>query len=123
MPMPERSSRRRLAGYAVAALAAILLVVALPTIAAGTGPGAHAEPRILSASWGTDNAVGCPSGEQGLDNIPVTFTCRESEFRGSFPTGYVDREPRNWPTPFRGSLSTRCVDKEPRNSMRRRSAA
>jgi hypothetical protein len=29
---------------------------------------------ILSASWGTDDAVGCPSGEQGLDNIPVTFT-------------------------------------------------
>lgn len=30
-------------------------------------------PKILSASWGTDNAVGCPSGQQGLDNIPVTF--------------------------------------------------
>jgi hypothetical protein len=30
-------------------------------------------PRILSASWGTDDAVGCPSGEHGLDNIPVTF--------------------------------------------------
>jgi hypothetical protein len=30
-------------------------------------------PKILSASWGTDNAVGCPTGEQGLDNIPVTF--------------------------------------------------
>lgn len=29
--------------------------------------------KILSASWGTDNAVGCPSGAQGLDNIPVTF--------------------------------------------------
>lgn len=29
--------------------------------------------RILSASWGTDDAVGCPSGAQGLDNIPVTF--------------------------------------------------
>jgi hypothetical protein len=28
---------------------------------------------MLSASWGTDNAVGCPTGEQGLDNIPVTF--------------------------------------------------
>ena len=31
------------------------------------------EPRVLSASWGTDNAVGCPSGAKGLDNIPVTF--------------------------------------------------
>jgi hypothetical protein len=30
-------------------------------------------PKILSASWGTDNAVGCPNGTQGLDNIPVTF--------------------------------------------------
>jgi hypothetical protein len=29
--------------------------------------------RILSASWGTDGAVGCPNGAQGLDNIPVTF--------------------------------------------------
>lgn len=31
------------------------------------------QPKVLSASWGTDNAVGCPSGEKGLDNIPVTF--------------------------------------------------
>jgi hypothetical protein len=30
-------------------------------------------PKILSASWGTDNQVGCPNGAQGLDNIPVTF--------------------------------------------------
>ncbi|MBN9622458.1 MAG: beta-lactamase family protein [Actinobacteria bacterium] len=30
-------------------------------------------PKILSASWGTDGAVGCPNGAQGLDNIPVTF--------------------------------------------------
>jgi hypothetical protein len=30
-------------------------------------------PKLLSASWGTDNAVGCPNGDQGLDNIPVTF--------------------------------------------------
>jgi hypothetical protein len=31
-------------------------------------------PKILSASWGTDDQVGCPNGAQGLDNIPVTFT-------------------------------------------------
>ncbi|MDO8212152.1 hypothetical protein [Conexibacter sp. CPCC 206217] len=31
------------------------------------------KPKILSASWGTDDAVGCPSGASGLDNIPVTF--------------------------------------------------
>ncbi len=30
-------------------------------------------PKILSASWGTEDAVGCPNGAQGLDNIPVTF--------------------------------------------------
>jgi hypothetical protein len=30
-------------------------------------------PKILSASWGTDDQVGCPNGVQGLDNIPVTF--------------------------------------------------
>ena len=31
------------------------------------------QPKILSASWGTENAVGCPNGTQGLDNIPTTF--------------------------------------------------
>jgi hypothetical protein len=63
---------RRLAGYAFAALGALLLVCALPA-AAATGSLTRHEPKILSASWGTDNAVGCPSGAQGLDNIPVTF--------------------------------------------------
>jgi hypothetical protein len=41
--------------------------------ATAAGPSSRADPRILSASWGTDNAVRCPTGEQGLDNIPVTF--------------------------------------------------
>jgi hypothetical protein len=57
-------------------LATALLACALPAAAtgtAGTGPIARSQPRILSASWGTDNAVGCPNGTQGLDNIPVTF--------------------------------------------------
>ncbi len=63
---------RRLPGYVFAALGAVLLICALPT-AAATGSIERPEPRILSASWGTDNAVGCPSGAQGLDNIPVTF--------------------------------------------------
>jgi hypothetical protein len=65
---------RRLPGYAVATLAAALLACGLATAATGAGPAAPPEPRILSASWGTDDAVGCPSGEQGLDNIPVTFS-------------------------------------------------
>ena len=63
---------RRQAGYAFAALGALLLVCALPA-AGAAGSITRPEPRILSASWGTDNAVGCPSGAQGLDNIPVTF--------------------------------------------------
>lgn len=48
-----------------------LLVLLALALTPGT---AAAKPRILSASWGTDNAVGCPNGAQGLDNIPVTFT-------------------------------------------------
>lgn len=65
---------RRLPGYALAALAAALLACTLSAVATGAGSTAPPEPRILSASWGTDNAVGCPSGEGGLDNIPVTFS-------------------------------------------------
>jgi hypothetical protein len=61
---------RRVPGYAFAALGAVVLVCASPTTAGSTP---RPEPRILSASWGTDNAVRCPTGEQGLDNIPVTF--------------------------------------------------
>jgi hypothetical protein len=53
----------------------------------GTGPLPRPVPMILSASWGTDNAVGCPNGEQGLDNIPVTanwFIRRASIQPGDF---------------------------------------
>ncbi len=73
MPAPKRNSIRPPRGIAFASFAAILLVCTLPTTAVGTGSIARPEPRILSASWGTDNAVGCPNGAQGLDNIPVTF--------------------------------------------------
>lgn len=56
-------------------LLAVLAASAGVTIAIATAAGsaAHSEVKILSASWGTDNAVGCPSGAKGLDNIPVTF--------------------------------------------------
>src|SRR6476646_4661734 len=74
MLVPARPSVRRVPGYALAAIGAVLLVWALSATAAGAGSIARPEPRILSASWGTDNAVGCPSGAQGLDNIPVTFS-------------------------------------------------
>jgi hypothetical protein len=60
---------RRPFGFVFAALTAAALVSALSAAASLPRP----QPTILSASWGTDNAVGCPSGEQGLDNIPVTF--------------------------------------------------
>ena len=65
-------SKRRPPGRTFAALGVVLLVCALPTMATAAGSAARAQPRILSASWGTDNAVGCPTGQQGLDNIPVT---------------------------------------------------
>jgi hypothetical protein len=73
MPAPARSPLRRLHGNTCAALAAALLACALPAAATGTAGSARSQTRILSASWGTDNAVGCPNGAQGLDNIPVTF--------------------------------------------------
>lgn len=51
-------------------LVALAALIAVPGFAsAADRPGA----KILSASWGTDNQVGCPTGEKGLDNIPVTF--------------------------------------------------
>jgi len=34
----------------------------------------HGSARILSAAWGLNNGNRCPTGETGLDNIPVTFT-------------------------------------------------
>jgi len=49
------------------------MIGALPATGVATATLHRPVPRILSASWGTDDAVGCPSGEQGLDNIPVTF--------------------------------------------------
>ena len=73
MPTPERSPRRHRRRDTLAVVGAILLAWALPPTANGTGALKRPEPKILSASWGTDNAVGCPSGAQGLDNIPVTF--------------------------------------------------
>ncbi len=41
--------------------------------AGAVGPLHRPVPRILSASWGTEDRVGCPNGAQELDNIPVTF--------------------------------------------------
>ncbi len=72
MAAAEKSPMPRLPLYVLSSLAAILLTGALTTTVAAGSP-ARPKPEILSASWGTDNAVGCPGGEQALDNIPVTF--------------------------------------------------
>ncbi len=48
----------------VTTLAVTTLAVAAPSISS---------PKILSADWGLNNANACPTGEKGLDNIPVTF--------------------------------------------------
>lgn len=63
---------RRLGALAAALLAALLLLVGAPA-ASAAGPLQRPVPRILSASWGTENAVSCPDGATELDNIPVTF--------------------------------------------------
>jgi hypothetical protein len=62
-------SMRRLPGLLLVAL----LVCAVPAAATAAVALVRPKPHVLSASWGTDNAVGCPSGAKGLDNIPVTF--------------------------------------------------
>src|SRR3954452_5793882 len=58
---------------AITAIGAAALLSSAPATATAAGPLARPQPKILSASWGTDDGVGCPSGEKGLDNIPVTF--------------------------------------------------
>jgi hypothetical protein len=63
----------RYAALLCAGLGTVGLAFAVPATAGAAGPLIRPVPKILSASWGTDNAVGCPGGEQGLDNIPVTF--------------------------------------------------
>jgi hypothetical protein len=55
------------------ALALAAVLGALPGAAGAAGPLYRPVPKILSASWGTEEAVGCPSGAKELDNIPVTF--------------------------------------------------
>jgi hypothetical protein len=56
-----------------ALLVAVALLAALPGVAAAAGALHRPVPKILSASWGTEEAVGCPNGAKDLDNIPITF--------------------------------------------------
>lgn len=62
--MPKRAIAM---GLGITALVGAMLTA--PTSVAAPG-----SARILSASWGLNNGTSCPSGETGLDNIPVTFT-------------------------------------------------
>jgi hypothetical protein len=70
--MSRRSPGVRIAACAIGVLGLLAIVRALPALAGATGL-KRPVPKILSASWGTEDAVGCPNGAQGLDNIPVTF--------------------------------------------------
>jgi hypothetical protein len=54
-------------------LAVLGVAVVVPATAAATLSSSRPQPKILSASWGTDGKVSCPNGATGLDNIPVTF--------------------------------------------------
>jgi hypothetical protein len=56
-----------------AVLVWVALLATLPAAAGAAGPLHRPVPKILSASWGTEEAVGCPNGAKELDNIPVTF--------------------------------------------------
>jgi hypothetical protein len=71
MSGPGGSSKRRSAACALVVLGTLALAAALPTSAGATGL-KRPVPKILSASWGTEDAVGCPDGAKELDNIPVT---------------------------------------------------
>ncbi|HTT95938.1 MAG TPA: hypothetical protein VMF55_14795 [Solirubrobacterales bacterium] len=75
MAAPGTSTLRRAASVAAALSAALAILGSTAGAGATTAvrPPVRPVPKILSASWGTDNAVGCPNGAQGLDNIPVTF--------------------------------------------------
>jgi hypothetical protein len=69
---PHVRSARRAGAVALALLGSLTLFCALAAPAGATGLD-RPVPKLLSASWGTNDAVGCPDGIQGLDNIPVTF--------------------------------------------------
>lgn len=49
------------------------MVIATALLAVPAVDAAPTGARIVSAAWGLNNGNKCPSGETGLDNIPVTF--------------------------------------------------
>jgi hypothetical protein len=69
---PDVSGARGATAIVLFLLGSLASIGALAGSAGATG--LHRPvPKILSASWGTEDAVGCPNGIQELDNIPVTF--------------------------------------------------
>jgi hypothetical protein len=61
----------------VPASLAMVTFLALPLATLGQSVASpsdsRAQAQILSAAWGLNNGNQCPTGEKGLDNIPVTF--------------------------------------------------
>ncbi len=69
-------SRRSFAALAASLVLALGVGLAAPAVAMTPETAATARPeraRILSAAWGTSGSSSCPSGQTGLDNIPVVF--------------------------------------------------
>ena len=72
--------RKTFSSILAASLCGIGFATTMPQAQAGPGhvasrttAGVGSQPRILSAAWGLNNSASCPSGETGLDNIPVTL--------------------------------------------------
>ena len=63
-------SQSRIALRVALSIAAASAIAITPMAVAAPSP---ESPKILSAAWGLNNANACPTGEKGLDNIPVTF--------------------------------------------------
>ena len=63
-------SRSRIASRVALSIAAASTIALTPMAVAAPST---ESPKILSAAWGLNNANACPTGEKGLDNIPVTF--------------------------------------------------
>jgi hypothetical protein len=65
--------RKTFGSILVTTLIGVGLVTAVPQAISAPTVGALSQPRILSAAWGLNNSASCPTGETGLDNIPVTL--------------------------------------------------
>jgi hypothetical protein len=64
---------RRIATSCLALAAFFTLPLATAVHSTASPSDSRIVPKILSAAWGLNNGNQCPTGEKGLDNIPVTF--------------------------------------------------